>query len=238
MRLEPRSLAAFAAAFAMLLVAGCVTVPKQAYDRAAHPEVKVVGLLEPHPTLEYSVINVGHVGNAFGLIGALVASADIQGKTNEFTAAMKSRGFDLAKEYRDALRKALESRGYVAKIIPVDRPRGYFLDLYDTLDPTVDAYVDTNVGASYLAASATADYLPSVRSNTRVVKRRTREVVYQEILNYGYESRYGQPVMIASDAEFRYKDHATLMANADRALVGLRNGIPLLVDRTMRDLSR
>jgi hypothetical protein len=233
-----RALALGCAAVAVLLVAGCATVPKQSFDRGAHADIKVIGLLEPHPTLEYAVINVGHVGNAFGLIGALVATADIQGKTTEFTAAMKSRGFDLAKEYRDAMRQALESRGYVVKVIPVDRPRGFFLDYYDGLDPTVDAYFDSNIGGAYLCASATSDYLPSVRSNTRVVKRRTREVVYQEIVSYGYESRIGAPVMIASGAEFRYADHAALMANADRALVGLRNGIPLLVDRTVRDLSR
>ena len=168
--------------------------------------------------------------------GAIVASADIQGKTADFTKAMQTRGLDAAAEYRDALRKGLEARGFVVKIIAVERPRGLFLDQYDTLDPSVDAYLDSNIGAAYLCASATSDYLPAVRANTRMVKRATREIVYREIVAYGYELKAGQPVSIASADSYRYKDHADLMAHPDQALDGLRIGIAAVADRTLRDL--
>lgn len=229
---------AWVAWVALVLLSGCATIQKQAYDRAAHRDVVTVGLLTPHPTAEYPVVNVGHIGNSLGLIGAVVASADRELKTKEFTAAAQARGLDAAKQYEGALKAGLEKLGYRVVLIPVERPRGLFLDSYDTLDPGVDVYVDTNVGAAYLAASGSADYLPNVGANTRVVKRVSKDIVYREIVNYGYESRAGAAVSVASDPRYRYKDFPTLMANVDDAVEALKIGVAKVAERTLLDLAR
>ncbi|MFO1281485.1 MAG: hypothetical protein U1F51_03305 [Burkholderiales bacterium] len=226
------------ACLALSLVTGCATVQKQAYDRAAHRDVASVGLLTPHPTKEYPVVNVGHLGNSFGLIGVLVASTDRELKTKEFTTAAQARGLDVAKLYEETLKTGLEKMGYRVVVISVERPRGLFLDSYDNLAPGIDIYVDSNVGAGYLAASGTADYLPNVGTNTRVVKRASKEIVYREIVNYGYESRIGAAVSIASDPRYRYSDFSALMSNVDDAVDALRIGVARVAERTLLDLAR
>ena len=56
----------------------CGGIHKQAFNKDAHQDVKTVGLLEPASNGEYSVLNHGHVGGGFGLIGGLIAVADMQ----------------------------------------------------------------------------------------------------------------------------------------------------------------
>jgi hypothetical protein len=221
-----------------LALAGCATAPKQAYNRAANSDIKVVGILVPKPPAEYQVWNIGHAGNAFGLIGGLIAASDMQSKSKEFTEAARARGLDLAGEFQGQLVSAVESRGYRVKLLNVERPKAVFLERYDDLDPEADAYVDVVIGGGYLCASGTEDYFPSVQVNVRVVKRVSREVVYQERVAYGYEWKYGQPVQIPSDAKYRFKDFPALMADVPLAVDGLRAGVPKVVSQLGRDLSQ
>jgi hypothetical protein len=223
---------------AVVALAGCATTPKQAYNRTANPDIKVVGLLEPNLVVEYPVLNLGHAGNAFGLIGGLIAMSDMQGKTKEFTAAAMVRGFDLSADFRQQMVAAIEARGYRVKLLTVERIKSGFLESYDSLDKEPDAYVDATVSGGYLCASGTADYFPSVQVGIRIVKRATREVVYQERIAYGYEIRFGQPVQITADIKYQFKDFPALMADVPLAVDGLRAGVPKVVAQVGRDISQ
>lgn len=58
-------------------------------------------------------------------------------------------------------------------------------------------------------------------------------------MSYGYELRGGgQAVTIAADPRFRFKDFQVLMAEVDRAVEGLREGVPRVVAQISRDLAR
>jgi hypothetical protein len=234
----PGRAAALVAAFLALVLSGCATVTKQAYNRSAHPDIKVVAVIEQAPATEYAVVNFGHVGNAFGLIGAAVAAADQQSKTKDFSEAAKARGFDLTGEFRTQLVKAIESRGYRVKLVKVERPKGGFVENYANLDPEADAYIDAVASGGYVCASATSDYFPSLLVNVRVVKRASKEIVYKEMISYGYEFKYGQPIQITADPKYRFADHAALMANVPLAVDGLRDGIPKVIAQLERDLSK
>jgi len=222
---------------ASLAVAGCATVPKQAYNRAANKDVHVVGVLEPATSDDYFVQNVGHVGLSFGLIGGLIAMADMNGKTSEFTKAAKASGLALASEYQTELVREVEKAGYVVKILQIQRPKSAFLSAYDGLDDLCDVYLDSTIYAGYMSASGITDYVPAVRAAIRVVKRSTKDVLYQEYVAYGYEFRGAQAISISSDPKYRFKDHPTLMANMPLAVEGLRNGIPAVVGQISRDLA-
>src|SRR4029453_18070611 len=93
---------------ATITLASCRAVPKQAYNRTAHPDIRVVGVIVVAPTAEYTVANLGHPGQAFGLIGAAIAISDMQSKTTEFTAAAKARGLDVATSFQERLVAAIE----------------------------------------------------------------------------------------------------------------------------------
>ena len=224
------------AAIAILQLAGCAGAPKQAFNRAANADIKVIGLLEPDTADEYVVANLGHPGMGFGLIGGLIAAADNQSKTAELTQKLKSRSFDLRKECMAALATELTQTGYTAKPVAVKREKPGFLPKYDALDNGVDAYLDVSCSAGYLTAGPAVPYLPNVTANARMVKRATKEVVYQEVFSYGFENRYLKAVSISADAAYNFADFSALTNDDARALEGIRKGIPLVARRLVQGL--
>ena len=236
MRIARNSLVVLAIVVLAQLV-GCANVPKQAYNRAANQDIKKIAILKTQASNELLVQNWGHPGLGFGLIGGLVAAADMQSKTTNFTAKLKPYNFDPAQEFTSALAEELRAGGYEVKVIEVARPKPAMLESYDALDPEPDAYVDSVLNWSgYFTASAVANYQPAMHALVRVVKRRTKEIAYQELINYGYEMRGGKSVNISADRKYSFGNFDALMASPDLALEGMRNGIPLLVKQVGRDL--
>jgi hypothetical protein len=221
-----------------VIVSGCAGIDKQAFNKAAHQEVKTIGLLEPSGTEEYVVQNHGHPGMGFGLVGGLVAAADMQSKTNRFTALMKERNFNVSDEFQRKLAAELEGIGYIVKVIKPERPSPALLENYDALEKDVDAYLDLGVNAGYMCASATADYIPTVRSLVRLVKKGSNEILYQDLIAYGYEFRAAQAVSIPADQQYFFKNFDVLTSDPDLAMEGIKKGIPLVTSRIAQDLAK
>jgi len=219
-------------------VSGCATVHKQTFNKEASPNIKTIGLIEPATADEYAVQNLGHAGMYFGLIGGLIASADMSSKTNQFTDLMKARGFNLKEEFQKNLVAELQGVGYSVKIIRAQKEKQAFLETYDALDQEVDAYLDSIVSAGYLCASGGTDYIPAVRSGVRLVKRGPGEILYQDVIAYGYEARSSQAVCISASQKFYFRNFEALSSAPDKALEGLRTGIPLLAKRIAQDLAK
>ena len=236
-RMKFRSILAFAPIIA-LLATGCATVPKQAFNGGAHGDLKVIGVLAPGSEPKTGVVNPGHIGNSFALIGALIAAADETIKSNQFTTALSERGYQLASEFQDALVAALESAGYVVKRLPAARTSPELLESYAALDPNVDAYLDSTVTSSYFASSAFSEYRPRLRSDIRLVKCGSNDVVYRDVFLYGHSLGIAQDgTTLPLAPGYAYKDFAALIANADEALTGLRNGIPSVAKQVAQDLT-
>ena len=233
-----RTLKLICAMLLLVTLAACGGFHKQAFNKDAHQDVKTLGLLEPASNEEYTVANIGHPGVGFGLIGGLIAVADMKSKTDQFTELMKARNFKLVEEYQTALNAELQNMGYTIKIIKPVREKPTFLESYDNLDKDVDAYLDMGVSAGYLCASVSADYIPTVRSGVRLVKNGSKEIIYQDLLVYGYEYRRGDAITFAADQKYFFKDFSELESNPDRALEGLRTGIPVIARRVAQDLKK
>jgi len=221
----------------ILTLAGCAT-HKQAFNKAAHQDVKTIGLLEPATSGEFLVDNLGHPGTGFGLVGGIVAAIDMRSKSKRFTELMKEREFKVVDEFNRMLAAELQNAGYSVKLLNPERPKQAFLEDYGGLDKDVDAYLDPTLTVGYFCASVTADYIPSVRTSLRLVKRGTNEILYQELIAYGYETRQGDAVTIAADNEYCFKDYGSLAANPEQAMEGLRRGLPLIIKRIATDLGR
>ena len=225
-------------ALLFVTLGACAGIHKQAFNKAAHENVKTIALLEPASKEEYAVANLGHAGMGFGLIGGLIAAADMQSKTDQFTELMKARNFRLADEFQNILSTELQNVGYTVRIVKPVRENTGFLESYDDLDKDVDAYLDSGVGAGYMCASGSADYIPTVRSGVRLVKNGSKEIIYQDLVAYGYEYRRAEAITIAAGQKYFFKDFGELEKEPDRALEGLRKGIPLVAKRIAQDLSR
>jgi hypothetical protein len=237
-----RTRLAWLALVAVFFFGGCAQVPKQAFNRAANHDVKKVVILKPPALEEYLVQNLGHPGMGFGLVGGLIAAADIQSKTNDFTAKMKELNYDPREEITGALAKELSACGYEVTVMDVARPKPAILDSYDDIDAKLvakpDAYVDLVLNWSgYFTASPTADYIPTVRALVRVVKRQSKEIAYQELINYGYEMRRSQAINLTANGGYSFHDFKALMAEPARALEGMRLGIPLIAHQVSRDIA-
>lgn len=218
---------------------GCATIPRQAYNRDLNKEVKTIGLLQPAFSGEYAVQNLGHPGTSFGLIGALVAVADMQSKSTEFTVAAKDTKFDAVGEFTLALEKQLTAAGYNVRRIDVKREKQDFLDSYSSLDPGVDAYFDpVMLYVGYTSASAATPYLPSVRVRGRMVKRGGAEILYSELVIYGYQFTGIEAVNLPADSKYQFPNFSDLKANVPLAAEGVRVGLPLVADRFGTDLKR
>jgi hypothetical protein len=222
----------------LVLITGCANVPKQPFNREAHRDINQITVLEAGFAKEYPVVNVGHAGMSFGLIGALIATADISSKTNQFTKEIAAKGFDAAKEYQDALVAALEKAGYSVRLVKVARPKDKFLDNYASVAGDSQAVLDSTIHAGYAAASGGSDYVPTFASTLRLVRTKGKQVLYQDVINYGYENRQKESVSIASEKTYFFVDFPALMKNTDLALEGMRVGIPLVVNQIAQDLRK
>ena len=223
------------------VLSGCATLPKQEFNRAANQNIKSITLLEPAGTDEYQVRDLGHIGNSFGLIGALIAEADIASKSHRFTSAMVGKDYHVLEEFRDTLKTALEKDGYIVHVVPVKRGQpDDFLEKYNAVASDDDAILDTAVSSGYLCATMTTDYIPYVRADVRLVKRTSGEILYREIVSYGYEIPYDQhnnAVSIAAKGDYAFNDFDALTASTDKALAGMREGLPLVVQQVAHDLA-
>lgn len=82
------------AGFLIVVTMGCVSLPEQqAFNRAAHADIRNIGVLETQPTaLHVAMLN--NPAASFGLIGGLVAAADQASKESRFKAIVDRTGFE------------------------------------------------------------------------------------------------------------------------------------------------
>jgi hypothetical protein len=220
------------------LSAGCANIPKQAYNKEANRAIQQITLLEPAAEPDYAVVNLGHPGQSFGLIGALIASGQISAKTAEFSKAIKAKGFDLAAEFKAALVAELEAAGYVVTLQKVARAKPDFLPKYENVPTGSQAVIDPKVSAGYYCAASNSEYIPTVRSSIRMVKPDGKQILYQEQITYGYEAGGQDAVTFPADQKYFFDDFDAIMAKLDIALDGMRKGVPIVAKQIADDLRR
>src|SRR5688572_24109194 len=145
-----------------LALTGCVTVENQPFNKEAHARIKTIAILPAPAVPEYSINIMHHPGASFGLIGGLIAAAEMGSKGTAFTASMQEQKFDVAKALTDAVQKEVEQRGYTVVVLnDMKRTDAKLLEDYGTVRADADAYLDLVVGiAGYWANSHTTPYYP------------------------------------------------------------------------------
>jgi len=221
-----------------LALTGCAGIQRQAFNKDAHQDLKTIGFLEQIEQEKYIVDNIGHPGMSFGLIGGIIAVADIESKKNKFTELMKARDFRVVDEFQRMLAAELEQTGYSVKMIKPQRGKHTLLEKYEGLDGDVDAYLDFTLSAGYICASSSADYIPTIHSVVRLVKRGSNEILYQEVIYYGYSFQAKEAACLTADQQYSFKNFEAITTNADAALEGIRKGVPLIAKHIAQSLAR
>ncbi len=225
------------------LIAGCVSAPpRQSYNRTDHPITNIVVL--PMRRSEPQVLIMNNPGYQFGLIGAVVAEANIAGKRGKLRTQLTQAGFDQSRILQESLGRALQRRGYT-----VTWPD----DLIDSNPKTPregtggrktygasgngQAQLDVNYGfLGYAAAGATknAPYRPTITMSVRLISADGRATLFRDTFTYNNLFNVGaarDSVSIEADPRYSYPSFDDLDAADAQSAEGLRVAIEAIADK-------
>jgi hypothetical protein len=225
---------------AAAFLAGCAQVPRQAYNAAAASHVKTVVLVRAENQTEYAANMLGHPGMSFGLIGGLIAAADIQSKTNRLTTALQPQETRLQERFAEKLTERLKASGYEAKVVvlPKDTRPDQALGAARGLATGGDAFVLVDLQGGYWTAGPSTDYLPRLTAKLKTVETKTEKVLYEDTITYGYATPQLETVHLASEPAYRFNTIELLVADPVKARQGLYTGLDAVADQVAKDLKR
>ncbi|WP_312238339.1 hypothetical protein [Stenotrophomonas sp.] len=230
----------------MAALTGCVSLPpQQAYNRDATPPIKTIVVLPVTP-IEPNVLMMNHPGANFGLIGGLVAAANMASKRDRLQAACDAARFDPAVYFKESLTQRMAERGYTlvwpgAMVEPKGSKtaRGVFgLRKAYTHQPQADAQLDLSVNfVGYAAAGAGDDapYRPMLSVAARLVSQDGKQNYFTDFVVYNNVLNQAKVITLEPEAQrFAYADFDALEdAGAETV-----EGIKLAIDRTSDALVR
>jgi hypothetical protein len=231
----------FWSALALVVAAtGCAQAPKkQAFNREGSTHIKSVVVTQAPNQDSYAAAILGHPGQSFGLIGALVAAADQQTKTNRLTAALDPAETRLQERFSARLSDGLAQAGYSAAVlvVPKDTNEEQLLPLAQK-QAAGDAVIAVELSGGYWAAGAETDYFPRVVAKVRALERASGKLLYEDTISYGYAMPRAQTVHLASDPQFRFRTIGALTEEPARAREGLYRGIEAIAAQVVDDLRK
>jgi len=227
----------FAVLATIVVVAGCAT-PRQAFNQAAHPNVKKVALVRPPLVDQYAISIVYHPGASFGLIGGLIAAGELSSKGTQLTTIVKSTQFDFGAELAIAVEEALRAQGrFELSFVGTDEMRKDYLADYKSLGGACDAYLDfVPLVAGYSATSHSTPYYPWAAVKARLIDSRTAEVLYLQTIVYS-NAKVGEGVVkLEPSASLGFENMDALSADRPRAAEGLRTAAKAVARQIASDL--
>ena len=166
------------------ILVGCAgPVPKIDSSPTALSKVNTVAVIRPPEPKTYAVMNFGHPGMAFGLIGGLIAGGDMSSKQDKLTAAVKQNA---SSQTSSALAENIATRltkmGFQATVEdgPWEETDGKFkldIEKISSSADTVLVVAPTIVG--FVATGATSDYLPTIAASVTLLGKDRKEQLYR-----------------------------------------------------------
>lgn len=228
-------------AIAVTGLVGCAQpLKKQAFNSAASAHIVTLVLTQKPNQDQYDAAVLAHPGLSFGLIGGLIAAADMQNKSNQLTASIDPKETRLQERLGLILQKRLSQSGYQVKMITLKK---------DTKDDEVmaqvreqgdasDAVLSVDLVGAYWAAGPGSDYFPRLMARVKKVDGKDGKTLYEDVLTYGFNSPQLQSVHLISDAQYRFATIAALTADAAKTRQGLLDGLDAIADQIVIDLKK
>lgn len=222
-----------------LLLSACASFPQQAYNRPANTAVKRIAIVTPAISSKSSAWLAVHPGASFGLVGGLVAAADISSKSNRLTEVVQAEKFDQTQFFIEALQKELQTKGYETVVVAVDRDREKFefLETYPAIAGS-QAVLDMYSGSyGYMAAGVATPYRPTLWLASRLVSASdSTAVLFADQIFY---NPFGQPkdvITLNAGTEYDANSFDELIANPARVTDGLRVAAAAVATELARQL--
>lgn len=223
---------------ASALLAGCAQVPRQAFNAQAAKSIHKVVLARSQNQTQYDTNILGHPGMSFGLIGGLIAAADMQAKSVKLTTAIDPKETRVQERLADKLKARLEQAGYEPSVLVL--PAGTTPDQALALGKKepADAVLLVDLYAGYWAAGPSTDYFPRMLAKVKAMDVHTQKVLYEDSISYGYAMPQMQTVHLASDPAYRFASVDALVADPAKTREGLYAGVDALAEQIASDLKK
>ena len=240
MRTKPTLWPALMAALALL--AGCAQPPKkQSLDRQRAAALKTVVLAQRPNQDGYLVNIVGHPGQHFGLIGALIEGADLKSKSDRLTKAIDPAETRLQERFATTLQQKLAAAGYETRLVvlpSIPSKDDELLAQVKAKGMGGDAVLAIGMFGEYAAAAPASEYLPKIGVSVRVVDTNSGALLYQDSLAYCFTLAQPDADVLPCDPRYRFQSIDTLVADPAKAREGLIAGLDPLAARVAADLKR
>jgi hypothetical protein len=223
-----------------IVVAGCAQAPKkQAFNRDMAAGIQTVAITQTSKPEFYEAGMLGHPGASFGLIGGLIAAADIQSKSNRLTQTIKPEETKLQERFCSRLSESLGKAGYQTQVVKVapETTEEQMLEAAKK-SATTDTVLAVWVVGKYLAAGPSSDYFPYVLVKARKMETKTGKTLYEDTFTYGYTFPNAQTVHLASDSKYRFANIDSLVQDASLTRQGLIDGLDAIAAQITADLKK
>jgi hypothetical protein len=213
-----------------LLVSGCASLPpQQAFNRDAL-EIKTIQVLPLNET-EVKLAFLNHPGQNFGLIGGLVAAADISSKEGKLQAQVAASNLDHVAVFREELTKAMAARGYelrwsdpILQSGKVARDAWGLRKAYGAIEGA-DAQMDLGLVFAGYATSGAGDaspYRPAVHIAARLLDPSGKQNLFTDVITYNNITNIATAIAVNPDERYAYPDFKQLEAAGPTVAEGLQ----------------
>jgi hypothetical protein len=232
------------AAVLVVALTGCAgnAVKPQAFNREAHTNLKTITVLEM-PKVEPSVLMMNHPGSNFGLIGGLIAAADMSSMEGKLQATAKQAGFEPIPYFKERLTAEMLRKGYTVQwpnpLVETEKTeRAPFRKTYQSLQ-NADAQMDINMSfIGYVAAGAGKDapYRPVVSLAARLVSADGKEYFYSDHFAYNNVFNIQDAVVIEPAPQYVYPKFTDLHNAGTTAVDGLKQALDSVAAELVKQL--
>lgn len=187
----------------------------------------------------YEAAVLGHPGLSFGLIGGLIAAADMAAKSAQLTKAIDVAETRLQARFADDLVRALQGAGYQVTVVPLEKGT----DAAKAAEAvrrqgSFDAMVYTESIGAYWAAGPSSNYVPRMLAKVKMVETAKGATLFEDMFSYGYATPQQPTIHLAADARYGYPNIEALVADPKTTRQGLFDGSTALAAQIAADLKR
>lgn len=222
------------------ILTGCVQPPKKtAFNQAMAADMKTVLIVRDPDQERYEAIMIGHPGAGFGLIGGLVAAADMHAKGSRLTEAIEANKTTLQERFEKVLAERLAQQGYITAnmVLPKDTKEEDMLATARKMGVQADAILCVRLSGGYVAAGPTTDYFPSVSAKVVLSDRGDKEL-YADTFSYGYTVPQSKAIHFAAEEQYRFPNIDILISDPQKTREGLIAGLDVIATQISMDLKR
>jgi hypothetical protein len=226
----------------IVLLSGCIPAQRAAFNPALRSQIKSIGILTIYNPMSYDTLDLSGQEGVAGLLGpaSVIGARAREDRKNQFQTMMMSSGLDFGKAFTEGLKKELQSAGYLVVDIPATRNNSKELVKdYSNLGSNVDAYLDITtpfIGYNCNDKAFSRRYKPRVIVHANLIRSKTKELTYSELINYGDKSS-SDCVYFAVSEEYQYEKFEDLLKGKAVFLKGMNEGISKIASQIAKDLS-